>query len=216
MKIVQCWDDGIVSDIPLIAILTKYNAKATFNLNAGINKEVRHVIWNNNGQDVVALAKSELNEVYQGFDIANHSLTHPMLTNMPIEEANHEIVENKRQLEAIFNREIKGFCYPFGGTNDDISTLVELADHSYARTVGKDDDLTNFGRNRFKFNPTCHILDDDFWQRYEQAREVGVFYFWGHSYEFTSPEMWQEFENKISKINNDPDAEWESLCNIYQ
>ena len=135
MKIIQCWDDGIVSDIPLIKILKKYNAKATFNLNAGINREERHVIWNNNGQDVIALATHELNEVYQGFDIANHSLNHPVLTNMSIEEAKHEILENKHQLEAIFRREIKGFSYPFGATNDDISTLVELSGHSYARAV---------------------------------------------------------------------------------
>ena len=30
MKVVQCWDDGVVTDIRLIEILRKYNAKATF------------------------------------------------------------------------------------------------------------------------------------------------------------------------------------------
>jgi peptidoglycan/xylan/chitin deacetylase (PgdA/CDA1 family) len=215
MKIIQCWDDGIVSDIPLIKILKKYNAKATFNLNAGINREERHVIWNNNGQDVIALATHELNEVYQGFDIANHSLNHPVLTNMSIEEAKHEILENKHQLEAIFRREIKGFCYPFGATNDDISTLVELSGHSYARAVGRDDDLRYFGRNRFKLNPTCHFLDQDFWQRYEEAREVGVFYFWGHSYEMTTPAMWNEFEEKIKTISLDKTTTWSSLESIF-
>ena len=38
MKIMQCWDDGVVNDEPLAALLRKYQAKATFNINPGINK----------------------------------------------------------------------------------------------------------------------------------------------------------------------------------
>ena len=35
MKVVQCWDDGVVNDVRLTNLLRKYNAKATFNLNPG-------------------------------------------------------------------------------------------------------------------------------------------------------------------------------------
>ena len=41
MKVVQCWDDGVITDIRLIEILKKYNAKATFNLNIGLMKPER-------------------------------------------------------------------------------------------------------------------------------------------------------------------------------
>ena len=30
VKVAQCWDDGVATDIRLIDILHKYNAKATF------------------------------------------------------------------------------------------------------------------------------------------------------------------------------------------
>jgi len=35
MKIVQCWDDGVLDDVRLIEILRRHGAKASFNLNLG-------------------------------------------------------------------------------------------------------------------------------------------------------------------------------------
>ena len=39
IKVAQCWDDGVATDIRLIEILRKYNAKATFNLCPGLIPE---------------------------------------------------------------------------------------------------------------------------------------------------------------------------------
>ena len=36
MKVVQCWDDGVVNDARLVELLRHYGAKATFNLNIGL------------------------------------------------------------------------------------------------------------------------------------------------------------------------------------
>ena len=41
MKVVQCWDDGVTTDLRLIELLYKYNAKATFNLCPGVLEEER-------------------------------------------------------------------------------------------------------------------------------------------------------------------------------
>ena len=52
-------------------------------------------------------------------------------------------------------------------------------------------------------------MAEDFWVRYNKAKESGVFYFWGHSYEmFRYDEMWNHFEAKIRYITEDPEAEW--------
>ena len=40
IKVAQCWDDGVYTDIKLIEILRKYNAKATFNLCPGTAGDV--------------------------------------------------------------------------------------------------------------------------------------------------------------------------------
>ena len=39
IKVAQCWDNGVATDIRLIEILRKYNARATFNLCPGLMGE---------------------------------------------------------------------------------------------------------------------------------------------------------------------------------
>ena len=37
LKVVQCWDDGVINDIRLTDLLRRWGAKATFNLNPGLH-----------------------------------------------------------------------------------------------------------------------------------------------------------------------------------
>ena len=39
IKVAQCWDDGVATDIPLTEILRKYNAKATKTILVRLNLE---------------------------------------------------------------------------------------------------------------------------------------------------------------------------------
>ena len=48
-------------------------------------------------------------------EIGAHSLTHSMLTSLPLEEQRHEMAESKRSLESILGRAVRSFAYPFGG-----------------------------------------------------------------------------------------------------
>ncbi|MGR5437039.1 polysaccharide deacetylase family protein [Vibrio owensii] len=214
MKVVQCWDDGLVSDIRLVELLKKYSAKATFNISTGLNEESRKVLWCYQGVDVIALAKHELESVFRGFDIASHSLSHPNLTALSEDEIRYQVSENKKQLEAIFEREIQGFCYPFGGADIKVAKIVEQCGHTYARTTERQDS-DRFNDDKFLAKPSCHFLDPDFWQLYEQSKDLGVFYFWGHSYELATEEMWQEFEETIKIITLDEESEWDSVFNVF-
>ena len=67
-----------------------------------------------------------------------------------------------------------------------------------------------------EFHPNCHFLAPDFWQRYEKARERGVFYFWGHSYELATEPLWDAFDDQIRRISADPSAEWADLPALFQ
>ncbi|HPN84892.1 MAG TPA: polysaccharide deacetylase family protein [Victivallales bacterium] len=94
MTVVQCWDDGVTGDARLTEILRKHNAKATFNLNAGRYKKGRSSAeWSYKGQEVLRLGWDEMKEVYDGFTIANHSLTHPRLPKISLEDAKKDILE---------------------------------------------------------------------------------------------------------------------------
>jgi hypothetical protein len=64
----------------------------------------------------------------------------------------------------------------------------------------------------------CHHSEPTFWERYEKAKLTsgGVFYFWGHSYEFTNEEQWAEIEEKVARITADPDVVWADLPSLFE
>jgi hypothetical protein len=52
MKVVQCWDDGITSDIRLTELLRTYKAAASFNLNVSRHDPKRKPGWEYKGTPV--------------------------------------------------------------------------------------------------------------------------------------------------------------------
>jgi len=214
MKVVQCWDDGVSTDIKLIDILRRHNAKATFNLNAGLHKNKRNFGWMYKETKVSRLGWNEMKDVYEGFCIANHSLTHPHLEHIPIEDARKEIVDGRKRLEDFFDAPILGFAYPFGTYNEVVMDLIREAGHVYARTT-KNVALAFPTENAMSFHPTCKFDAVDFWDHYEKAKECGIFYFWGHSYELTNDEMWESFEQKIQGITEDKDSHWMDVVDLF-
>ncbi len=78
MRIMQCWDDGDVDDIRLVEILKKHGAKATFNICPGGAKSERRKAHDFGGKyDVYRLTLDEMPQVYEGFCIGGHTMTHP-------------------------------------------------------------------------------------------------------------------------------------------
>ena len=214
MRVVQCWDDGVTADIRVIEILRRHGAKATFNLNAAFHEAQRSREREYQGTTVAKLALGELNDVYQGFTIANHSLTHPSLADLPREAALQDIVDGRKQLQDLFQAPILGFAYPNGSCNPDAMETVREAGHVYARTT-KNVDPCFPPEDPMAFHANCHFRNPDFWTKYENAKASGVFYFWGHSYEMVTDAMWAEFEDKVKRISTDPDAQWDVVEALF-
>jgi peptidoglycan/xylan/chitin deacetylase (PgdA/CDA1 family) len=214
MKVVQCWDDGVTTDVRLTDILRRHDAKATFNLNAGLHEKQRRLGWIHMGTDVVRLGWDEMREVYEGFTIANHSLTHPRLDEIAIEAARYDIVEGRERLRQFFAQRVLGFAYPFGSYSEAVMQLVREAGHVYARTA-YNVDYPYPPENPMAFHPCCHFLAPDLWLHYENARKCGVFYFWGHSYEMITETMWSSFEEMIRRISADPGSCWGDVADLF-
>jgi len=215
LTVVQCWDDGVTADLRLTEILRRHGASATFNLSAGLHERGRLRSFTYHGTEVTRLGWNEMREVYDGFTIASHSLTHPHLEQMPPEAARCEIAEGRERLQQFFGQPVRGFAYPFGTYSDAVMNAVREAGHLYARTAGSADDPFP-PQDPMAFHPTCHHLAPDFWGRYERAREGGVFYFWGHSYEMTTEAMWTAFEATIAAISADPTAHWGDVAELFE
>jgi peptidoglycan-N-acetylglucosamine deacetylase len=207
MKILQCWDDGVTSDVRLVSLLRRHGARATFNLNAGLHASARVFGWHHHGTEVWRLGQGELREVYDGFCIANHALTHPYLDQLSIEVAQGEIREGRSRLQDLFDQPVSGFVYPFGAFNDAVAHAVREAGHLYARTTQVAHAGIEAG-DAMAVAPSCHFLADDFWQRFERARLSGVFWFWGHSYELIDEPMWAAFEASLERLCAEPGVQW--------
>jgi peptidoglycan/xylan/chitin deacetylase (PgdA/CDA1 family) len=214
MTVVQCWDDGVTTDARVVEILRRHKARATFNLNAALHEPERKPGWVFKGTQVSRLGWNEMRGLYQGFAIANHSLSHPHLEQIPIADARKDVAEGRERLEQFFGQPVLGFAYPFGTYNDAVKEAVRAAGHVYARTTGSVERPFP-PEDAMAFHPNCHFLAPDFWERYEKARAGSVFYFWGHSYEMITEAMWAEFESQIARISADAGASWGDLARLF-
>lgn len=215
MQVVQSWDDGVVDDARLTELLRRYRAKATFNLNPGLHQRQRAFSWRYGDKDVWRLGQEELAAVYAGFEIANHSLTHPHLSDLSAAALQREIRDSRHILQDWFQQPVRGFCYPFGGVNAAVKAVVQDAGHVYARTVTEAETIWP-GADPLELGVSCRFNDPAFWPRYQRVRASGgVFLFWGHSYELIDATQWSELEAKIAHISADPAAEWVSLEALF-
>ena len=75
-----------------------------------------------------------------GHEIGSHTLTHPFLTRISLQQAGEEISASKKKLEDRFGRPVRHFCYPYGDWNPAVRDLVMAAGYETACT-------TEFGVN---------------------------------------------------------------------
>jgi peptidoglycan/xylan/chitin deacetylase (PgdA/CDA1 family) len=75
-----------------------------------------------------------------GMTIGAHTMSHPMLSQMPLESARAEIVECRTKLEAALQRQVWAFAYPFG---DAASVTAQVLD--IPQTAGFAAAFLNFG-----------------------------------------------------------------------
>jgi peptidoglycan/xylan/chitin deacetylase (PgdA/CDA1 family) len=218
MKLVQCWDDGVTSDVRLIEMLRRVDAKATFNLNAGLHAEKRTLGWLHGSTEVWRLARGELAEVYRGFDIANHTLSHPCLDTLPLHAVRREIGQGREQLQQLFGQSVRGFVYPFGRFDDAVVQAVRDAGHLYGRTTetAGPADGPYAPPDPLRLAPHCHFQAPDFWERLDHARPGGVFHFWGHSYEMDEEADWQAFAQTLNRLAREPGAQWCHVAELFE
>ena len=225
MKVVQCWDDGVVNDIRLTDLLRKHGAKATFNLNPGLMDPekrgtptwVKQGVGTNNHNFGFACGKlchRDIPEVYRGFKLASHCWRHQNAGTIPDSEWIKAAMDARKFVEDIVQEPCPGFAWPCGVFTQGTIDLLRENGFAYGRTTKTTFDVTDCSEP-LAISPNCHFKAPDFWQRYAKAKEVGAFYFWGHSYElFRYDEMWDSFESMIKYISDDPDAEWADVIDI--
>lgn len=198
------YDDGVEQDRRLVSIFNKYNLKCTFNLNSGIQSGSNQ--FNINGLTISRMNIAGLKELYQGHEIATHSLTHPNLSQQSIETIQNEIARDKINLQNIFDCSIVGMAYPYGVYDDKVIQVLKENDIKYARTVQETENF-ELQTNLLEFKATCHHNNKNLMKLADQFinsdfTEPSIFYVWGHSYEFDLDNSWDMIEEFCAKISN--------------
>ncbi len=210
------YDDGVTQDIRLIELLNKYNLKCTFNLNSELLGKKGILIRENKKISHYKIHPEDVKYVYDGHEIAVHTLTHPRLPDIEDDnEVVRQVEEDRLNLSELAGYEVIGMAYPCGGVNNNDRVADIIKNNTgvkYSRTI-KSSFSFDIQENLYRFNPTIYHLDgfDKMMELGEEflnlkAQTPQIFYIWGHSYEMDfEPDYWIKLEEFFKLISNKED-----------
>ena len=133
------YDDGVTQDQRLIEMLDRYGLKCTFNLNSGLLGKAGMLIRENVTVAHVKPRAEEIRAIYQGHEIAAHTLTHPRLKELEDDaEIVRQVEEDRLALSELAGYEVVGMAYPMGTQHIDDRTIELVREKTgiqYARTT---------------------------------------------------------------------------------
>ena len=208
------YDDGVTQDIRLIELLNKYNLKCTFNVNSELLSKKGILSRNDRRISHYKIHPEDVKYVYEGNEVAVHTLTHPNLTQCDDKEVIRQVESDRLKLSELVGYEVIGMAYPCGGVNNDDRVAEVIKNNTgvrYSRTISANDSF-DIQENLYRFNPTVHQVD------FEKMMKLGrefielkpttrkIFYIWGHSYEMDyASDYWVRLEEFFKLISNKED-----------
>ena len=183
------YDDGRRSDERLTEIFNRWNLKATFNLCSGAATAENKI------------HKDEFERVYSGHEIASHSMNHPFLERVPKSYALNQLTEDRRELERVTKKIIRGFALPYGTWNPEILELLKSVGYLYSRTCCSTKTFS-LPHDFLEWHPTCHHRDiPEIGPLFKNCRyPLALCYIWGHSWEFDKQNNWELIETFCEDI----------------
>ena len=208
------YDDGVTQDIRLIELLNKYGLKCTFNLNSELLSKKGMLIREGQRISHYKVHPEDVKDIYDGHEVAVHTLTHPNLTQRDDAEVIRQVETDRLNLSRLVGYEVVGMAYPCGGVNND-DRVAELIKKNtgvrYSRTITTTGSF-DLQDNLYRFNPTAFHLDFDELMRLGTSfielkpETPKVFYIWGHSYEMDyGADYWVKLEEFFKQISNKDD-----------
>lgn len=215
------YDDGVQQDRKFMEIIDRHGLKCTFNINSGEFAPEGKVY--REGTIHRRMSKSECLELYKnsGHEVAVHALTHPHLELMTQPAVAYEIVEDRKNLEALFGGVVRGMAYPYGTYNDAVVDTLRTCGIAYSRTT-KPTNAFDIPTDWLRLNPTCHHrepsifeLVDKFFSEIRVENRSRLFYLWGHTYEFEEYNNWELIEQLAEKLGGHDDVWYATNIEVY-
>lgn len=212
------YDDGVKQDIRLIELFNKYGVKGTFNINSELlDAKYKHTLTVN-GIDVWhdKVSKEDLKSIYDGHEVAVHTLTHPLLPGIEDEnEIIRQVEQDRLNLSELCGYEVKGMAYPCGGKNSDERVANIIKNNTgvkYSRTIVSTQSF-DLQDDLYLFNPSTYsIHTDEMFRLGEEFLKLEtdttkIFYVWGHSYEFDAY-GWDKIEEFLKMMSGKSDISY--------
>jgi peptidoglycan/xylan/chitin deacetylase (PgdA/CDA1 family) len=215
MYITTSWDDGHLLDLPLAAELAARGLPGTFYVSPSCQEIPQQQ----------RLTPTALRQLAETGEIGGHTLTHPRLPDISLDEARREIVEGKDALEEELGHAVTTFCYPYGAYGKEHPALVRSAGFTMARTVERfctrrPDKLWEMGTTTHAYR---HLTDGieicrrtrslrhaaGMWHNWDRlGRQLlaetrskgGVFHLWGHSWEVDANDDWTRLRRILDEM----------------
>lgn len=227
------FDDGLEQDKRIIKTLKKYGMGATFHLNSGLfgDRTYEGRIGNLGLTEMPAaryeakrhhllpyaehfrIPEDEVREVYTGFEIASHTLTHVNLAKCSEEKRREEIEGDVAALSSLTGQPVTGFAYPYGIGAKQCGPILRGAGIRYARTVKTDTgfrfpaDALALPMTSWHISPKALSLIESFAGE-DPGDEDMFFLMFAHGYEFdfgTKESNWEKFERICETVSKQKD-----------
>ena len=187
------YDDGVREDYRLIEIMRKHGLCGTFNINSGL--------YGPDDRSGHRLSREECRELFsrEGVEAAIHGTLHPVWNAQEESGALYDIMNDRLELEKLFEKPICGGAYPYGAYNDRVVEQLRTCGIGYCRTTVSTE-RTYMPENWLTLHPTCHHNNPRLMELAKSfadgkyPRECRMFYLWGHSYEFPRDNNWKVIE----------------------
>lgn len=172
-------DDACASDVRLADLCQKYEIPCTFYWPVEWRSYAYH-------KDFEPLSLIDATKIAQNFEVGSHTVTHRLLTDLNVYEAQLEIADSKFMLEALFNKPVKKFCPPRGYTNSQLT--------AYTLQFYDSERLTR-GKNLVHIHPDSGANGNIPWRKAINKDTTEV---WCHSWELDKFRLWKELEDYLA------------------
>lgn len=209
IAVTTSFDDGHTFDRRIVEAFNAWGLKATFNLNSGsLQRTGKPAVESGNRTNIDA---SEVAELYRGHEVAIHTVTHPWLDRLDASQIATEVLEDRKALEDLVGYPVRGMAYPFGNYNSQVIETLRGLGIVYSRTC---ENAANCfppaeplawasTAHQYAANPS---VPERFALLHGNARASGVFYIWGHAFEFHDRKDWEGIERIYKPLSGHADV----------
>lgn len=221
------YDDGCKDDIRFSETICAHGLKCTFNINSGFIAE-KEGDWH--------LTREQIKKylIDTGNEIAVHGKYHRALGKVTPVDGIRDVLECRTELEQEFGMIIRGMAYPDSGITRfengadyaDIKHYLKDLGIVYSRSLGGDNDSFALPTDWHAWMPTAHHTNPELFSyidkflnepmsSYDASQTPGLFYLWGHSFEFENNKNWDLLDKICSALSNKPDVWYATNIEIY-